>query len=556
MKHGKYSRKTIGILSTILLTTSLALTACGGGEKAKETAGTGSKSEQAQAQKGGTLIFARGGDSTTLDPQNSTEGETTRVTQNIYDTLVEYKKDSTEIEPALATQWESSPDGKTWTFTLREGVKFHDGTEFNADAVKFNFDRMMDEKNPYHVGGNFDYFPSMFGAFKGQPGAVIKDVKVLDKYKVQFILNQPQAPFLANIAMAFFAIESPEAIKKYKDKIGEHPVGTGPYKFVEGSWKRNDTITVEKNKDYWGGEPKLDKIIFKVIPDNTARLTALKSGEVDLVDGLNPSDATTIEADKNLTLYKRPSMNVGYLSFNTEKKPFDNPKVRQALSMAVNKSGLVEAFYSGLAVPAKNALPPSIWGYNDNVKDYEYNLDKAKKLLAEAGYPNGFETDFWAMPVSRPYMPQPQKIAESIQADFAKIGVKTKIVSMEWATYLKKTKNGEHSMALLGWTGDNGDPDNFLYVLLDKDNAKPPAAQNISLYKNDKVHELLIKAQTTPDQKVREDLYKQAEQIIHDDAPMVPLVHSTPILASSSKVKGYVPHATGSEKLNDVTVEQ
>ncbi|MCI1695456.1 ABC transporter substrate-binding protein [Aneurinibacillus aneurinilyticus] len=555
MGHRKYGRKTMAILSAILLTTSLGLVACGSGDKVKETTG---KPEQAQEQKGGTLLFARGGDSTTLDPQNSTEGETTRVTDNIFDTLVQYKKDSTEVEPALATQWESSPDGKIWTFTLRENVKFHDGTEFDANSVKFNFDRMLDKSNEYHVGGNFDYVISQFTAFKGEPGAVIKEVKVLDKNKIQFILNVPQAPFLANIAMPFFAIESPEAIKKHKDKIGQHPVGTGPYKFVEGGWKPNDTITLEKNKEYWKGEPILDKIIFKVIPDNTARLTALKSGEVDLIDGMNPSDAAIVESDKNLTLYERPSMNVGYLSFNTEKKPFDNPKVRQALAMAVDKRGLVDAFFAKRGQPATNALPPSIWGYNKELeaKDYKYDLEKAKQLLAEAGYPNGFETDLWAMPVSRPYMPQPQKIAESIQADFAKIGVKTKLVSMEWGTYLKKTKNGEHTMALLGWTGDNGDPDNFLYVLLDKDNAKPPAAQNISLYKNEKVHELLIKAQTTPDQKVREDLYKQAQEIILNDAPMVPFVHSTPVLASSSKVKGYVPHATGSEKLNDVSIEK
>lgn len=548
MKRGK---KTALVLSSLLLATTFSLTACGGGEKgSKETT---AKPEQVK-NGGGTLLFARPGDSVSLDPQNVTDGESARVTINIFDTLVQYKKDSTEIEPALATQWESSPDGKVWTFTLRQGVKFHDGTEFDANAVKFNFERMMDKKNQYHVGGEFDYFPSMFGAFKGEPGAVIKEVKVVDKNKVQFILNQPQAPFLANVAMNFFAIESPASIEKYKDKVGQHPVGTGAYKFVEGSWKPNDTITVEKNKEYWGGEPKMDKIVFKVIPDNTARLTALKSDEVDLVDGINPSDATGIEGDSKLKLYKRPSMNVGYLSFNMEKKPFDNPKVRQALAMAVNKKGLVEAFYANMGTPAVNALPPSLWGYNDTIKDYDYNLEQAKKLLAEAGYPNGFETEFWAMPVSRPYMPQPQKIAESIQADFAKIGVKTKIVSMEWATYLKKLKNGEHTMALFGWNGDNGDPDNFLYVLLDKDNAKKPAAQNVSFYKNDKVHDLLIKAQTTPDQKVREDLYKQAQQLIHADEPMVPLVHSIPIGASSNKVEGYVPHATGSERLNDVSV--
>jgi peptide/nickel transport system substrate-binding protein len=549
MKRGK---KAIFVLSSLLLATTFSLAGCGGGEKgSKETA---AKTEQSAS--GGTLIFARPGDSVSLDPQNVTDGESGRVTINIFDTLVQYKKDSTEIEPGLATQWESSPDGKVWTFTLRQGVKFHDGTEFDAEAVKFNFDRMMDKNNPYHVGGGFDYFPSMFTAFKGEPGAVIKEVKVIDKHKVQFILNQPQAPFLANVAMAFFAIESPAAIKKYKDKVGQHPVGTGPFKFVEGGWKPNDTITLEKNKEYWGGEPKVDKLVFKVIPDNTARLTALKAGEVDIIDGMNPADVAAVKADPKLTLHERPSMNIGYLAFNMEKKPFDNLKVRQALSMAINKPGLVDAFYAGMAKPAVNALPPSVWGHNNDIEDYKYDLEKAKKLLAEAGYPNGFETEFWAMPVSRPYMPQPQKIAESIQADFAKIGVKTKIVSMEWATYLDKLKNGEHTMALFGWSGDNGDPDNFLYVLLDKDNAKKPIAQNVAFYKNDKVHELLIKAQTTPDQKVREELYKQAQQIIHDDAPIVPLVHSIPVGASLSTVKGYVPHATAIEKLHDVSIEK
>lgn len=548
----KRLKKTPFILASLLLTTSLLLAACGGGKEASKDAGA----QAGKAQSGGTLIYARSGDSVSLDPQNVTDGESMRVTRNIFDTLVEYKKDSTEIEAALATQWESSPDGKTWTFTLRDGVKFHDGTDFNADAVVFNFERMMDKNNPHHTGGNFDYFPSMFNGFKGEPGAVIKEVKALDKNKVQFVLNQPQAPFLANIAMPCFAIESPKSIQEFKDKVGQHPVGTGPFKFTENGWKPNDTITLEKNKEYWEGEPKVDKLVFKVIPDNTARLTALQAGEVDVIDGMNPSDAESVKSNSKLTLYERPPMNIGYLSFNMDKKPFDNPKVRQALSMAVNKPGIVDAFYAKMAKPATHALPPSVWGYNDQVKDYEYNLEQAKKLLAEAGYPNGFETELWSMTLARPYMPQPQKIAESMQADFAKIGVKAKIVTYEWATYLKKLKNGEHTMALYGWNGDNGDPDNFLYVLLDKDNAKRPAAQNVSFYRNEKVHELLVKAQTNPDQKVRTELYKQAQQIIHDDAPMVPIAHATSPQASLSAVKGYVPHATAVEKLNDVMIEK
>ncbi|WP_027415818.1 ABC transporter substrate-binding protein [Aneurinibacillus terranovensis] len=547
-------KKSSLLFASAVLATSLTMAGCGGGNKAASSDSQG-KSADTGSGGGGTLIYARGSDSVSLDPQNVTDGESLKVTKNIFDTLVDYKKENTEIVPALATEWKSSPDGKVWTFTLRDGVKFQDGTDFNANAVVFNFERMMDKKNTYHTGGNFDYFPSMFGGFKGEKGAVIKEVKALDPKHVQFTLNVPLAPFLADIAMPCFAIGSPKAIQEEKDKFGQHPVGTGPFKFV--SWTANDSIILEKNKDYWlAGAPKLDKLIFKVIPDNTARLTALQSGEIDVMDGLNPSDVQNVQNNKKLQVLYRPSNNIGYLSFNETKKPFDNPKVRKALSMAINKKALVEAFYGGLGEVAKNPMPPSLLGYNNDVKDYDYNPDAAKKLLAEAGFPNGFSIDFWAMPKARPYMPQPQKIAEAIQADFAKIGVKTNIVNMEWATYLKKLENAEHTMALFGWQGDNGDPDNFLYVLLDKDNAKPPAAQNVSMYKNDKLHDLLIKAQTTPDNKVREDLYKQAQVIIHDDAPLVPLVHSKEALAASANVKNFVPHMTGSDKFTDVTIEK
>lgn len=505
---------------------------------------------QGSPKKEQTLIFARSNDTVSLDPQNVTDGESLRVTKNIYDTLVDYKKDSTEVVPGLATSWKTSGDGKTWTFTLREGVKFHDGTEFNADAVVYNFERMMDENHPQHKG-TFDYYPSMFNGFKGK-GSVIESVKAIDKKTVEFKLTAPQAPFLANLGMSCFAIISPAALEKYGEKIGQNPVGTGPFVFKE--WKPKESITLVKNDNYWT-KPKLDKLVFKVIPDNSARLTALKNGEIDLMDGLNPSDFASVNSDSKLQTYKRPPMNVAYLTMNTSKAPFDNVKIRQAISYATNKKGIVDAFYAGLAEPAVNMIPSSMWGFNKDIKDYEYNLETAKKLVAEAGYPNGLDTELWVMSGGRSYMPQAQKVAEAMKADLDKIGIRVKIVSTEWATYLKKLKNAEHPMALIGWIGDNGDPDNFLYVLLDKDNAKPPAAQNYSMYKNDKVHDLLIKAQTTADQAQRTQLYMEAQKIIHDDAPTVPLVHSQAALAGSKKVKGYVPHATGSESFADVSIE-
>lgn len=514
----------------VLLAFVFTLTACGGNNSPKES----------NEPKEKIFVFAKSGDPVGLDPANVTDGESIYVTQQILETLVKYKDENTEVIPALAESWESSKDGLTWTFHLRKDVKFHDGTPFNAQAVKFNFDRWMDKNNPYHHG-EFEYYGYMFGGYPG----VIKEVKAVDDYTVQITLNSPLAPFLSNLAMPNFAISSPEAIKKYGQDYFKHPVGTGPFKFVE--WKKDDQVVLERNDEYWGGKANFDKVIFRTIPDNSARLMELKSGNIDAMIGLNPDDVETVKNDPNLQLLLRPSMNVGYLAMNMEKKPFDNVKVRQAINYAINKKALVDAFFGGLAKPAKNPLPPSLWGYNDEIQDYEYDPAKAKALLAEAGFPNGFSTTLWAMPVARPYMPQPKQIAEAIQKDLEAVGIKAKIVTYDWATYLKKGENGEHELYLLGWTGDNGDPDNFLYVLLDKDNAKKGSASNVSFYKNDKVHELLIKAQQESDQAKRAEYYKEAQVIIHNDAPWVPLVHSTPPVAAKKTVKNWMPHPTGSE---------
>ncbi|MDP4083267.1 MAG: ABC transporter substrate-binding protein [Bacillota bacterium] len=527
--------KTLKWLLISILAVSMFLVGCG--SKTNGTAGS-----KKTAPKKDTLVFARGGDSTSLDPITTTEGETFKVTQNIFETLLTYGKQDTTIHPGLAKSWTVSPDGLTYTFKLQQGVKFQDGTDFNADAVVFNFDRWMN--------GDSDKFPyyTMFGGYKKDAGHVIKEVKAVDANTVQFVLKRSQAPFLKNLAMSPFGIASPTAVQKWGDKFREHPVGTGPFKFVE--WKQNDHITLEKNPDYWQkGLPKLNKVIFRVIPDNTARLNALANGEVDLMDGLNNSDEATVKSNSNLQVIERPSMNVGYLAFTVTRKPFDNKLVRQALNMAVDKKSIIQSFYGGQAIPAKNPMPPSIEGYNDAVQEYPYDLDKAKQLLVQAGYPKGFTMDLWAMPVARPYMPEAQKVAEVIQESFSKIGVKANIKTVDWATYLDKAAKGQFDAFMLGWTGDNGDADNFLYTLLDKDSI---GSNNYSYYSNDQLHNILIQAQTESDQTKRNDLYKQAQVIIHDDAPWIPLVHSTPLLAATKDLTGYVPHPTGSEVLSNV----
>ncbi|WP_139490433.1 ABC transporter substrate-binding protein [Brevibacillus dissolubilis] len=543
-------KRTLGTALTSVLALSMVLTGCGGNsaEPANST-----KEQPAQETKSGdkTIIVGRGGDSVGLDPIRETDGESAKVTENIFDTLVSYEETSTKVIPGLAESWEVSPDGLTYTFKLRQGVKFHDGTDFNAEAVVFNFNRWMDKSNPLYDKEGFEYYNDMFGGYKGDKDHVIASVTAKDANTVEIKLSRPQAPFLQNLAMWCFAIASPDALKKYGEKFTENPVGTGPFKFVE--WKRNDSITLEKNPNYWNqGFPKLDKVIFKTIPENSARLTALQAGEIDLMDGLNPEDVKTVEENADLQLFKRPSMNVGYLGFNVEKKPFDNPKVRQAIGHAINKQGLVDAFYAGLGEPATNPMPPSLWGFNDQIKDREYNLDKAKQLLAEAGFPNGFQTTFWAMPVPRPYIPDGPKMAEAMQQDFKKIGIDAKIVTMEWATYLDKTKVGEQDMFMLGWTGDNGDPDNFLSVFFNKNNI---GGNNRSRYANDELQGILMKAQAEPDQAKREEMYKKAQEIVFNEVPLIPLVHSTPPLAGKKGITGYVPHPKGSESLEKVDIQ-
>ncbi|MEC9489014.1 MAG: ABC transporter substrate-binding protein [Halanaerobium sp.] len=489
---------------------------------------------------GGTFIFGRGADSPGLDPIKETDGETYKVTEQIYDTLVDYKPGTTEVIPALATSWEVSDDGKVWTFNLREGVQFHDGTPFNAEAVVWNFDRWGHEDHPYHQG-SFDYYTWMFMGFPG----LIQDVQAVDDLTVRFVLSEPQAPFLANLAMSPFAIASPTAVKKWGEDSFKHPVGTGPFVFQE--WVQDDQITLVRNEKYWGDKPYLDKVVFRVIPDPTARVMELQTGKVDFIDGVTPDSIPVLENDEKLKILLRPSMNVGYMAMNQAYEPLDNVLVRRAINYAIDNKALVDSVFMGMAVPAKNPMPPSIWGYNDEIEGYDYDPEKARELLEEAGYPDGFKTKLWAMPNPRPYMPQPRLIAQIIQAYLAEVGIDIEIISMDWSTYLTEYKKNKAPMYLLGWTGDNGDPDNFLYVLLDPANDKDKGN-----YQNEEVHQLLVEAQTTMDHEKRVELYKKAQELIFADAPWVNIAHSTPPLAAKQEVMGYVPSPTGVREFTKV----
>ena len=497
-------------------------------------------------QESRTLVFGRGGDSVGLDPARETDGESFKVCDNIYETLVTFGEESTELRPALAESWEASKDGLVWTFRLRRGVAFHDGTPFDADAVVFSLGRQFMADHPFHrVEGAYQYWNSM------SMSDIVRDVRKVDGFTVEIELKHPNAPFLSNLAMNFCAIVSPAAVRKWEGDYPRHPVGTGPFRFAQ--WIKDDRIVLERNPDYWGKPPWLDRLIFRSIPENSVRLIELARGGIGGMDNLVPDFVPNIEADPNLQLLTQPGMNVGYLAMNMDRPPYHLLKVRRAVNHAVNKQAMVDNLYQGLAIPAVNPIPPMLWSNHEGVAGYDYDPERARQLLSEAGYPNGFETTLWAMPVPRPYMPQPLKIAQAVQADLKAVGIRAEIVSFEWGTYLDKVSRGQHDMAFLGWTGDNGDPDNFLYVLLDKSAAEHPA-NNIAFYRSDPLHEILVEAQRETDTARRTALYRQAQEIVHRDAPWVPLVHSAQTAAFVKSVRGFRLHPTGSKWFHNVEI--
>ncbi|NNE44804.1 MAG: ABC transporter substrate-binding protein [Gemmatimonadetes bacterium] len=526
---------------TVALLTAGVLSAAISGLPARVAAETGSP------VAGGTLIYGRGMDAVGLDPAHESDGESFKICDNVYECLVRFADDGTDVEPQLATSWTTSPDGKTWTFHLRRDVKFHCGHDFSADAVAYSIERQWGAREPRHehygVGG-----PYPFWGYLGMDD-VLQSIDVLDPTTVRFQLSEPSAPFLSNLACNFAAIVCPHTATERGEEFFRHPCGTGPYRMTE--WKRSEMITLEKFEDYWDYPPYLDRIVFRSIPDNSTRFFELLSGSIHMMDGIPPDDTSAIEGNRALKLLGAPGMNVAYLAMNLDHKPFDDPRVRRAVSHAIDKNAIVEGLYAGLAEIAVGPVPPNVFGAKPGLSDYDLDLDLARELLAEAGYPEGFETTLWAMSGPRPYMPQPVRLAQVLQSNLAAIGIHAKIVTYEWGTYLDRVHRGHHDMALLGWQADNGDPDNFLFVHFDKSAAVPPAG-NIAFYRDERVHELLVGGQRTVDPELRLPLYHEAQELIHRDAPWVPLVHTMELAAMRHEVSGYRLHPTGRVLLSRV----
>ncbi|HCX83211.1 MAG: peptide ABC transporter substrate-binding protein [Curvibacter sp. RIFCSPHIGHO2_12_FULL_63_18] len=477
-----------------------------------------------------TLVYCSEGSPENFYPGVNTTGTSFDVTEQIYDNLVHFERGGTKVEPSLAESWTISKDGLEYTFKLRKGVKFQSNKnfkpsrDFNADDVLFMFERQWKENDPFFrvTSPNHAYFGDM-----GMP-KLLKSVDKVDEYTVKITLNAPEAPFLANLAMQFAGIQSKEyAIAMLKagapEKIDQDPLGTGPYQVVQ--YQKDSIIRFKANPAYWAGKAKIDDLIFSITPDASVRWAKLQKGECHVMPYPNPADLDAIRKDANVTVMEQPGLNIGYLAYNTTKKPFDDVRVRKAINMAIDKKAIVSAVYLSTGVAAVNPIPPGQWSYNKALKDDAFNPTEAKKLLAAAGYPNGFSTDLWAMPVQRPYNPNAKRIAELMQADLAKVGVTAEIKSFEWGEYRKRMQAGEHQMGMLGWTGDNGDPDNFLNTLLGCSSAKQNGS-NVAKFCYQPFEDLVQKAKVVSNPAERTKLYEKAQVIFKEQAPWFTIAHA------------------------------
>lgn len=494
------------------------------------------------AQAAGTLIYCSEGSPEGFDPARYTAGTTfDAASQPIFNRLVEFERGGTRIEPALAERWEVGADGLTYTFHLRRGVRFHStewfkpSRDFNADDVVFTFDRMVNKDNAFQKAAPvaFEYAADM-----GLPDNLVK-IEKLDSHTVRFMLKRVDAAFLANLAMDFASIHSAEYAAQLlrngtPQDFNTRPVGTGP--FVFRRYEKDAQIRYAANPSYFRGKATIDQLIFAITKDSAVRLQKLKAGECHVSSYPKPAEVEVLRKDPKIKLLTQPGLNVGYLSLNVTHKPFDSVEVRRAINMAIDKKALLDAVYQGAGTVAVNPIPPAMWSYNRQVKDYEYSPEKARALLAKAGHPNGFETTLWALPVQRPYNPNGAQAAELIQADLAKVGIRTRIVKYEWAEYLKRAKAGESDIGMFGWNGDNGDPDNFLATLL---SCAAVGSSNYSQWCNKEYDELINKARQTTRPAERTKLYEKAQEVFKREAPWVPMAHSVVVQPMLKNVEGF-----------------
>jgi ABC-type transport system substrate-binding protein len=470
---------------------------------------------------GGTVIYAAGADPDNLDPANAESNPSEAVNRMMYENLARFDE-KLKIVPGLATKWEQSKDGLTWTFFLRKGVKFHDGTPFNAEAVKVFIERMIGPEKPSRAG--------LYTPF-------VNSVEIVDEFTIKINLKAPFAFFLNNVAHSASGIISPTALKTYGNDIARRTCGTGPFKFVE--WVHGDHLTMVRNDDYWGGKPYLDQITVKTVKEDSARVMMLQSGDAQLIVRIPSEDIPRLERDANIKLDSTETLRVLFLGINCAKKPYSDVRVREALSYAIDKESIVKNIYQGRALVASNMVAPLTTGYF-RVKGYSYDPEKAKKLLAEAGFPNGFKAKLWS-PQGR--YPKDFEMAQAIQQQLKKVGVDCTLDTMEWAAYLAATRKppeqADDEIFVLGWAPSSAEARWILYPLFTT-GEWVPGGNNRTFFSNKEFDEMITKFTKATTKADMDKYLKAAQELLSKEAPAIPILVTKETIGYSKKLHGVI----------------
>ncbi|MDT7698506.1 MAG: peptide/nickel transport system substrate-binding protein [Pseudonocardiales bacterium] len=551
------TRRLAAVIAAGALVVSLA--ACANSERDGGAAGSAGAT-------GGTMVFGAAGAPKNFDPIFNDDGESFRPIRQMYDTLITYKPGTTELAPGLATEWSSSPDGKVWTFKIRQNVKFSDGTALDAAAVCANFDRWFNmsgaaaQSQMIYYGDVFEGFKTNAGDATGEP--VYNNCAAQDAGTAVMTLNKYKGAFPAAFGLTAFSISSPTALKQYDaDNVSQsgdsfsypayatdHPTGTGAFKFASFD-KTAGTITLVRNDDYWGEKAKLDKLIFRVIPDENARKQELAAGTIDGYDLPSPADYATLKEGGNQVLIRQP-FNVLYMGINTKNNPaLKDIRVRQALAYAINRDALVKNKLPEGAEVAKEFMPSTVAGYAGDVQEYPYDPAKAKQLLAEAGASNLTLNFYYPTEVSRPYMPNPTDLFSVIAEDLKQAGITINPVPRPWNGGFKDDvqKAGKHDLHLLGWTGDYNDAGNFVGTFFGREKAEF-GAEDPAMYA------ALAAADAQPDPAAHAAAYEQVNRdIMAKYLPAIPISSSPPAIVVRANIQGLVPSPLTDERFYSVS---